>query len=96
VGKYWDPERRYVDERYQTVPFGFERLPGRDLSIEVTWNPADLVGYLNTWSSVQHLLKDKGFNPVNDFAQNLDRVWGGKDHLSFSFPLFLLAGRVIK
>jgi hypothetical protein len=96
VGSYWDPERRYVDERYQTIPFGFERLPGRDFSIEVTWKPPDLLGYLNTWSSVQHFIKDKGFNPVDEFAQNLNRVWISEDPLTFTFPLFLLLGRVKK
>lgn len=26
IGKYWDAERRYIDENYQTIPFPFEEI----------------------------------------------------------------------
>ena len=29
VGPYWDAERRYVDDRYRTIPFPFLEIPQR-------------------------------------------------------------------
>ncbi|HTQ27403.1 MAG TPA: class I SAM-dependent methyltransferase [Puia sp.] len=96
VGKYWDPERRYVDEAYQTVPFAFKRLPGRSFVSEKRWSRQDLAGYLHTWSSVQHFINANGFDPVDDFEKDLPSLWPGPDTLTFSFPIFLLLGQVEK
>ncbi|MBC7851346.1 MAG: class I SAM-dependent methyltransferase, partial [Chitinophagaceae bacterium] len=64
VGTYWDSERRFVDERYETVQFNFEELPTTDFSINVEWHAEQLIGYLNSWSSVQHFIKANGYNPI--------------------------------
>ncbi len=94
TGPYWDAERNYVDDHYRTVAFPYQELPSRDFRITVEWTPADLIGYLNTWSSVQHFIKANGYNPVDEFAANLSSVWPGEGSLSFYFPLFLRLGSV--
>ena len=71
VGPYWDAERKYIDESYQTVPFNFNELPSQKFSIHVNWSKEDLAGYLNTWSSVQHFIKANNYNPVNEMATQL-------------------------
>ncbi|MBS1915803.1 MAG: class I SAM-dependent methyltransferase [Bacteroidetes bacterium] len=96
IGKYWDAERKYVDERYNTVPFAFERLPSREFSINVKWNMEDFKGYLNTWSSVQHFIKTNKYNPVDEFSLKLDALQKRDEEISFSFPVFLLLGRIVK
>jgi ubiquinone/menaquinone biosynthesis C-methylase UbiE len=94
TGPYWDAERKYVDEHYSTVAFPYRELPARDFRIEVQWTKADLVGYLNTWSSVQHFIKANDYNPVDEFATTLPSVWPDDTALSFYFPLFLRIGLV--
>ncbi|MBS1933563.1 MAG: class I SAM-dependent methyltransferase [Bacteroidetes bacterium] len=96
IGKYWDTERKYVDERYNTVPFAFERLPSREFSINVKWNMEDFKGYLNTWSSVQHFIKTNKYNPVDEFSFKLEALQKRDEEISFSFPVFLLLGRIVK
>jgi hypothetical protein len=96
VGKYWDAERKYVDEKYETVPFEFERLPSPGFSIDVKWDIEDFKGYLNTWSSVQHFIKTNNYNPVDEFAPKLDALKKGDEEILFSFPVFLLLGRIAK
>jgi ubiquinone/menaquinone biosynthesis C-methylase UbiE len=96
VGPYWDAERKYVDDAYRSIPFYFQELPSKDFSIYVTWNKEDLTGFLNTWSSVQHFIKGKGYNPVNDFEKAVSRIWGEEKKKAFSFPLFLRIGRIKK
>jgi ubiquinone/menaquinone biosynthesis C-methylase UbiE len=96
VDPYWDPERKYVDEHYRTIPFPFDELPGKEFFIEQSWNLDDLSGYFNTWSSVQHFIADKGFNPVDELKSDLQKVWPAKETLLFQFPLFLRLGGLLK
>jgi hypothetical protein len=96
VGAYWDKERRYIDDHYTTVPFPYEPLPAKEFQIHVQWNRLQLVGYFNTWSSVQHFIKANGHNPVNELAGLIEEVWPGDEYKNFYFPLFLKLGRVLK
>jgi Methyltransferase domain len=94
VGEYWDPERRYVDEEYRTIPFPYGRLENKSFNIEVNWSIDDFAGYCNSWSSVQHYIKANGENPVDQFYLELKQIWPDKKALSFSFPLFLRLGKI--
>jgi ubiquinone/menaquinone biosynthesis C-methylase UbiE len=96
VGAYWDKERRYIDEHYTTVPFPYEPLPAKEFRISVQWNRQQLAGYFNTWSSVQHFIKANQYNPVNELAVEIEKVWGNDEAKDFYFPLFLKLGRVRK
>lgn len=96
VGAYWDKERRYVDDRYTTVPFPYEPLPAKEFQINVQWNKPQLAGYFNTWSSVQHFIKANGYNPVTELASLIEAAWQGDDLKNFYFPLFLKLGVVKK
>lgn len=96
VGKYWDPERRYVDDGYRTIPFLFPELPSREFSITVRWTKTDFLGYLNTWSGVQHYIKANGTNPVDEFGGQLTAIWDDREEKVFTFPLFLRIGQVEK
>ena len=95
VGKYWDAERKYVDEYYRTVPFPYEALPAKAFSIRVDWNRDDLPGYLNSWSSVQHFIKANGYNPVEAVAGRLAVAWPDDVAMRpFEFPVFMRLGRI--
>jgi len=95
VGSYWDAERKYIDESYQTVPFNFAKPVSGEFSINVHWSKEDLTGYLQSWSSVQHFIKANNVNPVNEMATQLSAVWPtATDKLEFRFPVFLRLGRL--
>jgi SAM-dependent methyltransferase len=94
VGKYWDAERKFVDEAYRTIPFPFRELPVPRLSIEVDWTKDQLIGYLNSWSSVQHYIRAHNTNPVSQIERPLNLAWGLQDRRHFSFPLCMRAGRL--
>lgn len=94
VGPYWDPERKYVDDHYSTVPFPYDELPSKNFLIELNWSLKEMVGFLNSWSSVQHFIKAKNFNPVDPLEAELQKVWPPKDELVFRFPLFIRIGKV--
>jgi ubiquinone/menaquinone biosynthesis C-methylase UbiE len=96
TGPYWDKERRYVDERYTTVPFPYEELPAKTFNIAVQYDLAALAGYLNTWSAVQQFIKANGYNPVHAFIAELETLWPADEVKALHFPLFLRIGRVGK
>ncbi len=96
VGPYWDKERRYIDDHYSTVPFPYEPLPSKEFQINVQWNRQQLIGYFNTWSSVQHFIKAHQYNPVEELAAAFEKVWPGDGSRNFYFPLFLKLGKVTK
>ena len=92
VDPYWDAERKYVDDNYNTVPFNFTPLPTKQFFIKTGWSKDGLIGYLNSWSSVQHFIDAKKYNPVDEIIHEVDNLW--KDVRPVSFPLFLKLGRV--
>lgn len=89
IGLYWDAERNLVDEKYASIPFPFAaeiKMP--DLEIIVSWTFDQFIGYMNSWSSVQHYIKKHGHNPVDVFAQTIKHLWPGTDIKQVRFPLF--------
>ncbi|PWT70980.1 MAG: SAM-dependent methyltransferase [Bacteroidetes bacterium] len=96
MGAYWDPERKFVDEEYKTLPFYFDELPPARFEERVSWTFADFVGYLNTWSSLQHYIRANATNPVENFSNSVQFFWTEKESQEFSFPIFLRMGRIIK
>lgn len=95
VGPYWPPERHYVEERYQTIPFPFAELlpPAFDLTAE--WPLPGLVGYLNTWSAVKRFTAAHGFNPVERLTPEFAAAWGDAAAVrTVRWDLHLRVGRV--
>ncbi|HXL57847.1 MAG TPA: class I SAM-dependent methyltransferase [Chitinophagaceae bacterium] len=93
VGPYWDKERKYVDEEYTTIPFPFKEITAPVMYIEYKWNIDQFIGYLNTWSALQHFIRQRGYNPVTEeLLQQLNNVWQDDIIQTVRFPLFVKAG----
>ena len=93
LDSYWDPERAYVDARYQTIPFPFEEIAAPKFTQSLRWSLADLVGYLNTWSAVKHYARRTGENPVRRIEADLQRAWGAAEWQVVHVPVFLRLGK---
>ena len=94
VGPYWDPERRYLDEAYRTIPFPFEEIRTPEFSMQYRWSLDDLLGYLGTWSAVQHFERQKGVDPVGLVEAELRRVKEDNEEINVRFPLLLRVGNI--
>ena len=95
IGKYWDVERRYIDELYQTIPFPFEEIVIPNFNNTYQWNVDHLLGYLSTWSAVKQYIRINGVNPVDALAFELKKVFGNQLR-EVHFPLLLRIGRIVK
>jgi SAM-dependent methyltransferase len=94
TGPYWDPERRYLDEGYHTIPFPLEEIRMPDFAMQYRWTFPDVIGYLNTWSAVQHYIRENGENPVALMEAEFRRAWGGVGEREVRFPLLTRVGKV--
>jgi ubiquinone/menaquinone biosynthesis C-methylase UbiE len=91
IGSYWDKERRYIDEHYQTIPFPFKEITTPAFTIDYEWNIEQLTGYLQTWSAVQHYKKQNGTDPVELITEQLNDAWLKVQNKKVQFPILLRA-----
>lgn len=96
LASYWDAERKYVDDGYQTIPFPFAQLETPALNIELYWTLDDLEGYLNTWSALQKFIKANNQNPVPSVIQEIKEHWKPGEKMKIIFPIHMKAGYVYR
>ena len=94
IGDYWDPERHFIDNHYQTLPFPFPEIKTPAFENVLRWNLSQLLGYLNTWSAVKHFVKKNGFNPVKQLKSALEKHWPAEEVKEVCFPLLLRIGSI--
>ncbi|HEX7033246.1 MAG TPA: class I SAM-dependent methyltransferase [Nitrososphaera sp.] len=94
--RYWAPERKYVEAKYETIPFPFEQVSAPQFQIELNWNMLDLVNYFHSWSSVQKFMEKNKYDPVSDILDSLEDAWGGKHRVNEKkkvvWPLYVKLG----
>ncbi|MBZ9730963.1 class I SAM-dependent methyltransferase [Salegentibacter sp. JZCK2] len=83
IGSYWDEERRYLDEKYKTIPFPFQEVETPHFKQEFQWTFNHLVGYLKTWSAVKHYEKANNQNPVDLIENDLKAAFGSGNKVVF-------------
>jgi len=94
VGPYWPPERKLVDEGYESIELPMPAISSPEFVMKANWNVDAMLGYLLTWSSSQRYLKDRGSSPVKLIEGRLRSFWGD-DHREVIWPLHLKIGRVL-
>lgn len=94
LGAYWDVERRHVDAAYTSLPFPFDEIPFPEMSMTYTWTREHLIGYLGTWSALQHFQKQQGYSPLDEaFLLKLEAAWPDGVSQNVQFPIFARVGR---
>ena len=93
IGTYWDQERKYIDENYQTIPFPFNELKIPNFENRHNWTLDHLVGYLNTWSAVKHFIRKKGYNPIDKLQNVIKQYWKNEEKKEVKFPVLLRVGK---
>lgn len=92
LGTHWDEERKFIDEGYLTIPFPFKELLAPEFFITTYWNFDQLIGYLNTWSAVQHYKKANDSSPLDLVSSELQEAWGDGQK-EVKFPILLRVGQ---
>ena len=63
--------------------------------IKTEWSFDYLIGFLNTWSAVQHFIKVNNQNPVELVYNDLKKTWNTGSVKEVKFPILLRIGKVI-
>ncbi|HEX8270165.1 MAG TPA: class I SAM-dependent methyltransferase [Flavobacterium sp.] len=95
LGPYWDPERRFLDDDYETIPFPLEEIQSEKFASSYEWSLEQLIGYLETWSAVQHYKKENNSSPVDAIRDELRESWEKSDK-KIIFPMLLRIGKFKK
>ncbi len=93
VGPFWDTERKYLDENYQTIPFPFKELETLHFQNKFTWTFEQLIGYLETWSAVEHYKAHNNENPIDLIRKELGITWEAGNK-TVVFPMLLRLGKL--
>ncbi len=93
IGPYWDGERRYLDENYETIPFPFDEIPTKKFTNHLEWSFDHLVGYLETWSATQHYKDKNNSNPIDLIRDELRDSWQ-RGNKQVKFPLLIRVGKL--
>ncbi|NNG81043.1 class I SAM-dependent methyltransferase [Acinetobacter sp. ANC 5378] len=89
LNDYWDSERRYIDELYQTIPFPFNEQAVAEMYLQYQWSPQQLLNYLKTWSALKHYQDKNAHDPLQLISNALQAV---PENLDVTFPVLLRIG----
>jgi SAM-dependent methyltransferase len=92
VGDYWDPERRYLDEKYESIPFPFNEIKTEKHYTKLKWSVDDILGYINTWSAIQNYINKNGNNPSSMIEADLIKAFNGASKIEISIEIFTKVG----
>ena len=95
VGPYWNPERKWVEEHYQTIPFPFVEIPAPAFELRAAWTLRQLGAYLQSWSAVAMFRRERGSDPVAPLLEHIAGHWGPPERArDVTWPLNIRLGRV--
>ena len=87
---HWDPERIYIDQAYQNIPFPFQEIATPAYEMDYQWSAVQLLNYLKTWSAVKHYQKHFHDDPLQGVVAALAQT---DALIEVRFPVFLRLGR---
>ena len=94
LGAFWDPERKFLDDNYQTIPFPLNEIETPELYQKYTWSLDEILGYLRTWSAVKHYIKANKEDPVSLIEEKLRKTFGERNEVVF--PILLRMGKTVQ
>jgi SAM-dependent methyltransferase len=97
LGRYWEPERRLVEQGYAGVapPFASPATtlspPAFELRHELSCD--GLIGYLGTWSALARARKETGADPLAEVTPALRAAFASESSRAVIWPLVVRAWR---
>lgn len=102
TGPFWDPARKLVDQKYETIDFPFEAVDGVEntgpfrFDTEKVMDFEGYLTYLRSWSAYQ-AAKEKGLELLgDDVVEGFNKAWDedGVSSKTVTFPVYLRIGKV--
>lgn len=91
---YWPARIRYLEQRYETIPFPFEEIIPPRFVMEINWNLIQFAGFLDSWSATQRYQAQKEHHPLELIWDKLAAAWGDENEpRPICWPLHFRIGR---
>lgn len=91
---YWPERIRYLEEKYETLPFPFEEIDPPAFAMQADWDLSQFAGFLDSWSATQRYKEQKGQHPLEQIWDELSAAWGtGNPTRLVRWPLYFRIGR---
>ncbi|MEJ2600977.1 MAG: class I SAM-dependent methyltransferase [Anaerolineales bacterium] len=92
---FWPQRIRFLEERYETLPFPFDEIEPSDFHMQADWDLSDLAGFINSWSATQKYIQQTGDHPLDEVFDDLLLGWGSKEmQRTIRWPLYMRIGRL--
>jgi len=92
---YFAPGARLVDKQYETIRLPGESLAPGNWSISAAWNLDQMLTFIASWSGTQQYIQERGENPVNLIAEELEQLWGQPERIHVvRWPLYTRISRL--
>jgi SAM-dependent methyltransferase len=95
VGSYWDDERKFLDERYETIPFPFGEFQLPEFEMRYRWTYEQLTGYLASWSAVARYQEKNGIHPLELIKIPLKKIFYVDPEIEVRFEIIGRYGKNI-
>lgn len=90
----WPERIRYLEQRYETLPFPFEEIVSPSFVMKADWNLDQFAGFLDSWSATQRYKAQKGHHPLELIWDKLVAAWGSENVARLvRWPLYFRIGR---
>jgi ubiquinone/menaquinone biosynthesis C-methylase UbiE len=95
INPYWPAERQLIDDQYKTISFPFHEINSPKIIMQKQWNINQLVGYLETWSSTQRCISDRGQEFMfGKLEQIINSVLSPEKLIVIDWPIYWRIGRL--
>lgn len=95
LGAYWDPERQYITDGYETIPFPFEEIGCPPFSICYNWTREHFTGYISTWSALKHYVEKNKTDLMPWIVEKFKKDWPDQTMKPIYFPCHLRIGKML-
>lgn len=96
LDEYWPNERKYIENRYEDIPFPFKQMPVPQFEIRLDWNLGELIDYyLRTWSGAQKFTEKNNCDLAYQIVGQLEKAWGSQQKRQVVWPIYMKVGRLV-
>lgn len=87
---FWPVERKMIENGYRDINFAFKEIQPAKFKMQQQWNLSQLLGYLQTWSSIRKQLQSTDSDLVETEFNNISVLWGeAEKRRTITWPLVL-------
>jgi ubiquinone/menaquinone biosynthesis C-methylase UbiE len=94
LNNYWPDGRWYVRNKYETLPFPFQKLETPDFYCRARWNKQQWLNYVMSWSSYNNYLQQNKTDALQKLLPELNLLWNNDEEKEVKWHLHLKCARL--